>query len=483
MLSLYVFPEAARVFYSVLALGGAGLTALALVMHLSRFRHGPAYPLAGAAFVLLLCQAVINVALIAQMQANIADGFIVQSGYEGQRYAVFAAAVILFIILIIMKKPLIPGVAVIVSLLTLPLVEERAGSAFPFWFLAALLLLAGCGLWLSVKYRKELSTSISGVSVKQAMDSLGEAIMFYGKDGHILMQNDKMRELMVKTAGRAFFNGRLYLESVVVPESESGEAGTGPDGSYVLRLPDSVWLFSAKELSINGKAVTRITAADVSEQDKAAAMLKEKHAELKGQRERLRALVENIEEIRRTEEQLRIKTKIHDEQNKKMAMLLGFLRYGELPDGTSYEVLRESLLRGMREEGDPETGPEETLDIVALQYGLAGVSIILNGALPQCRGAARAFAQIISEAAANAVRHGYANEVRAEITHENDHACLRVTDNSALPPKEVREGSGIAGMRSMAEGLGGSLTVGYSPGFTLTAIIPVTVPVKGESDE
>jgi len=69
-----------------------------------------------------------------------------------------------------------------------------------------------------------LRTSVSGLSVKQAMDSLDTAVVFYRKNGHILLQNDKMQELMQQTAGQVYFNGKLFFETVVIPNAEhSGE--------------------------------------------------------------------------------------------------------------------------------------------------------------------------------------------------------------------------------------------------------------------
>jgi len=107
------------------------------------------------------------------------------------------------------------------------------------------------------------------------------------------------------------------------------------------------------------------------------------------------------------------------------------------------------------------------------QYGRMGVKIGLDGSLPPDYETTPAFVKILQEAAANAVIHGYANEVYAELTDGGDCAILRVTDNSALPAKEkLQEGDGIAGMRRRAEKLGGCLTIGYTPGFTLTAHIP-----------
>ena len=456
-----------------------GFAAMVLVLHQYRFKRGTTYWLESAAALIAMCQAFVNVALLARVLFNTTSGFIVPVGWFPQRYAVFAAAVAAFVCLCAKKSPIKPGIIVTASFLTLPFMETWLGSMYPAVFVASVLILLASGIWLSLKIRGDLMTSISSMSLKQAMDSLDTAVLFYKRNGHILMQNTKMRELMIKTAGHVFFNGRLYLETIVIPNSESADAdGLGGAGDaesiWLCRFPDGVWLFATAE--VEGEVV-RLTAMDVTEQDRAAATLKERHKELQVQRERLRVLVDNIEENCRAEELLRIKTGIHDAQNHKLIMLLQYLRYGELPKGTSFAELKASLLPSLRADADMEADPQATVDALAAQYERAGVKIHINGALPQDRETAAAFAQILMEAAANAVKHGYASEVYADITNGADGghaAAISITDNSTLPPRQIREGSGIASMRRQAEKLGGTIEIQSLPRFTVTAQITPT---------
>ena len=62
---------------------------------------------------------------------------------------------------------------------------------------------------------------------------------------------------------------------------------------------------------------------------------------------------------------------------------------------------------------------------------------------------------------------------------------MRVTDNSIKPVINIKEGSGITGMRRRLEKLGGKLFIEISPKFTLTAVVPMkSVKTKdGESHE
>ena len=444
----------------------AGLMALVLILQLYR-RRGSGYWLNSAAAFLAFCQTYINAALIAQVYQNISDGFIVESEYIIARYIVFSAVTAISIISGIREKSFHTGILPVCSFLTLPIMEFWAGRVFPAAFSAALAILLIGSVWIIVKIRKELKTSISGLSIKQVMDSLDTAILFCGQDGHILMQNHKMQEIMTKTAGRVFYDGKAYLETNVIPNSEN----TGID-SYLYRLPDSVWLFTVRDIQADRKIVTRITATDVTEQNKAAMILKDRNDELESRRQRLKVFVENIEQICRSEELLRIKTEIHDVQNQKLILLLQYLRYGELPDSTSFDALKTGIMHRTSENISMAADPQALLDIIVSRHESIGVNIHVDGKLPPERVIAIALTQILQEAAANSVKHGYANEIYVGILDNNVKYTMCVTDNGTRFAENIKEGSGVAGMRRRAETCGGKLEITTSPRFTLTVAIP-----------
>ena len=474
MLNFYTFPDTVRIVFNTAALLGAGLAALAFVLQQHRFNHGLAYRLHNAAAFLVLSQTFIHAALLAQVYQNVSEGFIVASEYIFARYAVFAALAIVALLLFGAEKSLLPGLAAAAAFLTLPFMETWTGRAFPLFFTTALFALLASSARLSLRLSREYGTSISGLSIKEAMDSLDTALLFYQKNGRVLMQNTKMRDLMLETAGRVYYDGRAYLETIVIPHSEDAGAG-----SYLYRLPDSAWLFTAGEITAGRKTVTQVAAADVTGQNEAATILKDRQRELEQRQQNLKAFIENIDRLCRAEELLRVKKVIHDAQNQKLIRLLQYLRYGELPDDTSFEALKAGMLRGTYAQGDIVADPRAMLATMERQYGDIGVKIELMGNLPAEGDIALILVQILQEAAANAVTHGHANEVFARVTDGGSKYVMQVTDNGAQPVAEVKEGSGLAGMRRYAQGLGGSLDISASPRFTLTVTIPAGSGVPG----
>lgn len=480
MLYIYTFPEILQVLLCVLALLGAGMAALALVLHHFRFKRDRdlGYWLESAAVFFALCQTLINTALIAQAQRNTTYGYVTPSGYALPRQITFVALAALFISLCILciitgrrrraariaaalgRATIRAAIAAAASFLVLPSMETWTGRDFPTAYIASTLILLFGGIWISFRIRGELRKSISNLSIKQAMDTLDTGILFYKKKGHILLQNERMSDLMIKTSGGVYFNAELFVKNVVIPKSEHQE-----DGSYLFRLSDSVWLFSVS--NILGKKITRLIAANVSEQDREIRLLEEKREELDNRQQQLKNFVMDIERISRFEYLLRFKADMHDVYNTKLTTLLQYIRYGYLPEGESFDTLSESVLHGINEiETVP---PNSMLKVLVCQYERKGVRIQLTGELPPEQDAALALVQILQEAVANSITHGYANEVYADILDDNSTCSMRVTDNSLLHPKEIHEGGGIAGMRQRAEKLGGSLEIYAIPRFTVTA--------------
>jgi len=466
--NFYSFPEVIRVTLSVLTVLSAGFTALYFIQREYRVRLGLLRRIDSALSFAVLCQTLINAALIAQVQHNMIDKYIVPSGYIVMRYIIFAVITAVFILHCTIKKPFPPVIAVMASFFTLPIMETWTGRAFPVFFIASVFIYFIGGIGSLYSERKELKATISNLSVQQAMDSLDDAILFYKKNGHILMQNSKMQELMLKMAGRVIYNGRIYFETVVAKNAEQRDAY-----SFLYHLTDSVWLFTVREINIGGrKTVTRLTAADVTEKNRVNLLLREKHNELKDREKQLKDFVENIEAIRLSEELIRVKTETHDSIGQKLTLLLRYLRYGKLPDQEMLSSILSDLQLDLQKAGTVPDDPQTELDSLISSYGYSGVEINISGKLPSDKDAAGTLVKVLREAVANAVIHGYADRVYANITADDYNVTMRVTDNGAGAVKEIREGGGITGMTWRLAQLGGELIIETAPRFTLTATIP-----------
>ena len=87
--------------------------------------------------------------------------------------------------------------------------------------------------------------------------------------------------------------------------------------------------------------------------------------------------------------------------------------------------------------------------------------------------------RILQESLTNVLRHAGTTSARVLVTRDGDRLRLEVTDRGPADRQHhtaaFTEGSGLRGMRSRAEALGGTLTAGPRPGggFTVVAELPI----------
>ena len=473
MFNFYLLPEAVRIILCMLSVFGVIAFALSFALGIHRLHSGGIMLFENLLVLLALCQVFAVSIMISQAQMNIADGVIAGSDYGILRYIYLAATAIVSVILVAKRKSAFSLIFAAAGFLTLPVTEKLTDKAFPFALAAALIIWLICGLRLVISYRKELTTSISGLSVKQAMDSINTAVLFCEKNGHIFLINHKMQELMFLTSGKVFRHGTLYIESVVVPNAEIYETDATNGKNYLYHVSDgSVWLFTVRDISVGRKTVIQLTATDVTDQDAANTLLKEKQIQLETQSRQLKDIIDNIEEIRHTEELVRAKTDIHDLMGQKLTLLLRPLRHGEWPTDNALSVIKEGLSYDIMKTTEPPKNPQTELHTVIKAFNRSGVKLTVTGKLPDDKDAALVMVQILREATANAVIHGYASEIRAEITHGETETKMCITNDCVLPHNPIKEGGGITGMRQRLAKIGGRLEIEASPDFMLTVTIP-----------
>lgn len=474
VVSLHALPEAVRITLTMFAIVSAMSVALLLTLRGYRYDRMPYKLLDAALWLMALVQMLVRISIMSQVQLNTAAGELTAPRpYAAVRYAVFAVIVILFAAHLAIRKPLVPLIVLATAALTLPFMEVWTGAWYPAAFAVSLMITFSLSIGLNVISMRELRSSISGLSAMQAMDSLNTAVLFFKEDGHILLINDRMRELMIRLAGRVLFNGKLFLETFVIPNSvKPGDFGEESGNGLYLHT-DGAWLFSVKRNTLGRSTITQLFATDVTEQYEVNLKLQENQQRLILQQTQLRELVENVEDICRSEELLRLKTALHDEHNQKMTVLLHHLR-AERPIGEDMIPLLEiDQTHGIRDKTSEVVKPGDELTALIGGYEQVGVKITLNNGLPADDDKAFTLIHILREAAANAVIHGYASEIVAEIT-ENDHGgiVMNVADNSSHAPIIEREGTGIADMRRRLALYNGDLTIDTADGFKLTATIP-----------
>ena len=76
----------------------------------------------------------------------------------------------------------------------------------------------------------------------------------------------------------------------------------------------------------------------------------------------------------------------------------------------------------------------------------------------------------------NAVRHAQANELYVDLSLTDNELTAIISNNGALPHKEISEGGGLSSLRARIESKGGTMCIRTLKCFALS----VTIPIKEE---
>ena len=277
----------------------------------------------------LLCFA----ALLARVQYGLFCGFLSPSDYGVARQVVFLMTAVLGTAAAVGAENMQPFFAVGGAVVLLPMTEAIAGAAYPFFFLGSTLLFLLRGGHLFVTRRRELGSKISTVSVKEAIDTMHTGLLCFRPAGEILLCNRRMDALAQQITGKPMQNGREFQKTLQGGELGSGCAREILGGQQVFRLPDSsVWSISTHAISLGSRAVTLLTADDVTEQWDAVTILARQNQALQKRGQELRHTIEHLQSICEAEEIARSKGRVHDLLGQRISLLLRALRDGQQLD-------------------------------------------------------------------------------------------------------------------------------------------------------
>ena len=141
-------------------------------------------------------------ALLAQVQYGLYGGFLMPGGYSLVRQAVFLLAAVLGAAAAVGTELIWPFFVIGGAVVLLPLMEEVTGTAYPFFFLTALLYFLLRSIHICLLRRRELYTQISSISIKEAVDGLHTGLLFFRPRGEILLCNRRMDGLARQLTGQ-----------------------------------------------------------------------------------------------------------------------------------------------------------------------------------------------------------------------------------------------------------------------------------------
>lgn len=319
---------------------------------------------------------------------------------------------------------------------------------------------------------EKIRTNISALSVKHAIDSLHTAVLFSENDGHILISNKKMQDLMISIAGKIHRNAIDFYEMIVFNKFNLRYDENKLDGQRVYILDDgSAWMFTKTEISIKMKNYIHISASDVTDTWKLTSKLQLKEKELRNKSTELKKAIKNLHELSKRKEIENARIRAHDILGQKLSVLLRTIQSEKNIDYELLASLSNGLLTELKSD-QTEIGPYDELKSIQQIFSAIGVDILFEGEFPKDSEKARLFVDIIREGSTNAVRHGFATKINIKVRPAKNTYKLIINNNGNAPRIPITPGTGIGTMRKKVAAQGGNLDIIEKPSFTLYVVIP-----------
>ena len=446
------------------------LQTLAISYSIRRLRTGWARRVENGMECAVLVVLFLFAALLAQVQYALFCGFLVSSDYGLTRQVVFFTIVVLGTAAAVGTELIWPFFVIGGSIVLLPLAEIITGAMYPLFFLVSMLFFLIRSVHICLMRRRELYTQISSVSIKEAIDTLHTGMLFFRPEGDILLCNRRMDMLARQMTGQPLRNGKEFQLLLECGPLCSGCEREVLGQQQVFRLSDStVWSISIHNIQMRCRKFVLLTADDVTERWDAMTVLTQQNQALEKRGEELRHTIDHLQAICEAEEIARSKGRVHDILGQRISLLFRVLRDNQEQDKTMIMDFIRNLPTALRENQTPS--PAERLEMVKKTFGGMGVTVEIQGELPENMEVADSFSEIAVECVTNAVRHGYATRIQFHF-FQNDCWRMTVTDNGIPPTGAIREGGGISEMRRRVNRLGGTLELRTISRFSIQIFVP-----------
>lgn len=302
-------------------------------------------------------------------------------------------------------------------------------------------------------------------AIKESFDRLPTAACFFDSTGSIVLCNRQMYQL-----------SRQLLDSDMQYLGEVEEALAAlpngivqiPDVENTYRFPDKkVWRFEKTEITDRyGESYIQLTAADVTELQRALVQLTDDSRKLEEDSEKLKQLSDNVVALAREKEQLNAKSAMHDNLAACITLTKQYIT-GEF-DGLEADTVCREWEKVIAFRDVIRLSEKQKLLDSAMT---SGVTVRIRGEEPTDGGAELMYTAM-QVCLNNAIQYAKATEIYANIWENEGSYTVVIRNNGKPPEKKITEGGGLTNLRRRVENSGGKMTVQSLPEFSLVIEIP-----------
>ncbi len=345
----------------------------------------------------------------------------------------------------------------------------------PMWaFWGAVALSASVLVGELLVLRRQNARELGRDSIKQAMDTLPEAVCYFLPSGAVKLCNLQMYRLF-RTLAHSDLQSREELEDALAHCNDRSEVVCLSAERQTYLFPDGrAWRYTQHNITAqNGISYTEAVFFDATELYEKNLELKQQTEELRRIARKLKKLSDHVLELTREREILAAKTRLHDQ------MGAGLTAMRQTLLGTQSAEEAEVAVRMFRKavsaiKRDNEY-PTERGELAELMQDAAAIGTTIErvGELPKQERIRRVFLIAMRECLTNSVRHADATQLFVTVEQTATCARLHITNNGVPPQSEIAPRGGLLNLSRHVEASGGRMTIAWEPAFALDVTIPI----------
>lgn len=295
-------------------------------------------------------------------------------------------------------------------------------------------------------YKKE---TITDFSIKKVIDECEFGILVLkGKKAKLI--NNKMYEILDKLNIK-----KDYITNIIKQSIDK------IDKNYCVKLKNKYYVFVIND--------NEIITFDITEVYELHQKLNEQNRKLEENNKKILLSIDNIEELEKEKNLLKLKNKYHDILGQNLSILQQYLNRKNISQENFEEIkfMIQKMFIDIEDTDDTNTNLENLIKI----HKKNGTDIIIDGKLPQNKKVAKVFFEIIREATTNAIRHAGSSKVFVNIKETLEETYMIITNDGRKSNEFITENQGIKDMRRKVEKLGGMFYISTVPEFSVNISI------------
>lgn len=349
------------------------------------------------------------------------------------------------------------------------------------------LILGGSGVLAALSILLFVSSIISlketsALTFKRAFEEFPGLLALGGVKGPVAMTNAPMHHLL-KALGLNTAQPLNQIWQALCVRAEDDELNAimhhsleGTPHHLFIRMGESVWQLRYKENEDAPESMSlQLWGEDLSEDYALARQLVDENAELEEETRGLRESIEEAGALVAQQDIVGTRLRLHDVLAQRLTFVRHFLAegVGEVQRTRALSQMLTSLGEDLR--ADTSTPTAARLGMIVSGCALMGTRCEVSGPFPEDEDVASVLMSVLSQAVVNAVLHAEAEHITVRFS-QSQSAWTMTIANPITDAVDVVEKTGLAGMRTRVEALGGWMRVHADTSFVVRVCIPRPLP-------